>query len=109
MLTEQPILITSIKAGDAITKNRFIDFNGQLCSEGLKPLGISNADTNLNNMLPVVVQGIALVTTLDAIGKGSAVQSADDGYAMPHSGGIIAGYSLDASTSAGQLIRVLLS
>ena len=109
MLTEQPILITSIVAGEAIPKNRFIDFSGSLESEGNKPLGVSNADTNINNMLPVCVQGIALVLTSAAIVKGTAVQSMSDGYAGPQSTGIIAGYAMDEATGADQLIRVLLS
>ena len=109
MLTEQPILITSITAGAAIPKNRFIDFSGSLESEGNKPLGVSNADTNINNMLPVCVLGIALVLTSAAISNGTAVQSTTDGYAAPHSTGIIAGYAMDEATGADQLIRIRLS
>lgn len=61
MLTEQPVLITSIKAGENIPKNRFVDFNGILTGEGNKPLGISNAETNSGEMVPVVAQGIAVI------------------------------------------------
>jgi len=109
MLTEQPVLITSIKAGENIPKNRFVDFNGILTGEGNKPLGISNAETNSGEMVPVVAQGIAIIETAAAISKGAAVDSADDGYAGPHSTGIITGYALDASTGSGQVIRILLS
>jgi len=111
MLTEQPVLITSTicKEPGGIPKNRFVDFSGQFCSEGYKPLGISNAETNSGEMLPVVAQGIAIVVTAVAVSNGSAVMSADDGYAAPHATGVIAGYALDTSTGLGQLIRVLLS
>lgn len=111
MLTEQPILITSIQCKEpaGIIKNRFVDFAGVLSAEGYKPLGISNADTDSGEMLPVVAQGIALVITAVAITKGSAVMSVDDGYAAPHSTGVIVGYALDDASGANQLIRVLLS
>ena len=111
MLTEQPILITSIqcKESNGIPKNRFVDFAGLLTAEGYKPLGISNADSDAGEMLPVVAQGIALVETAAAISIGAAVDSADDGYAGPHSTGVIAGYALDASSGSGEFIRVLLS
>ena len=46
MLTEQPILITSIKALADITKNLFVGFDGNLCSANAKALGVSNADTD---------------------------------------------------------------
>jgi hypothetical protein len=109
MLTEQPILITSIVAGAAIPKNRLVDFTGSLSAEGTKPLGVSNAETDSGEMLPVVAQGIALVETAAAISVGAAIDSADDGYAGPHSTGEIVGYALDASTGSGEFIRILLS
>jgi hypothetical protein len=111
MLTEQPILITSIQCKEAngIPQNRFVDFAGLFTAEGTKPLGVSNADTDSGEMLPVVALGIALVNTAEAIAKGAAVMSFDDGYAATHTTGVIVGYALDASSGSGQIIRILLS
>ena len=49
MKTEQPILITSIKASADLSakQNLFIGFDGAVCGNGVKPLGALNANTNL--------------------------------------------------------------
>ena len=43
MKTEQPLLITSVKAAANISKNLFIGFDGNLCAANAKALGVSNA------------------------------------------------------------------
>ncbi len=84
MLTEQPILITSIKCAaiNGITKNHFVTFDGNLGLEGEKSLGVCNADTDVNEMMPVAAKGIALVITGGIINYGNPVQSFDDGVAV---------------------------
>lgn len=111
MLTEQPILITSIKCTeiDSIAKNRFINFNGTYGTDGAKALGVVNAETNTDEMTPVIVKGIALVETYGPIPKGSPIQAFDDGLATVVSSGPLEGYAMDAAAGANQLIRILLS
>ena len=111
MLTEQPILITSIKCTEpgGIIKNRFINFQGGFGAEGVKTLGVVNADTSEGEMTPVVAKGIAKVQTAYAIAVGQAIQVFDDGTAAPHTTGPIEGYALDAASAAYQYIRILLS
>lgn len=111
MLTEQPILITSILCSEpgGVVKNRFIRFDGTYGVEGIKSLGISNADTNENEYIPVTVKGIALIEAGGPISIGSAIESFDDGAAAPLTTGTLEGYAMDASTAAGQIIRILLS
>ena len=111
MLTEQPILITSITSKEpaGALKNRFINFDGVYSSDGQKSLGVSNADTDQGEMLPVTCKGIALVLTGDAISLDSGMQTTDDGYAIVKAAGPLEGYAMDAATGAGQLIRIVLS
>lgn len=111
MLTEQPILITSIKCNEigGIIKSRFIGFNGLFGQPGIKSLGVVNADTDQNNMTPVVAKGIAIVQAGDVIPLGSPVEGFDDGTAVAQSSGALEGYALDASTAAFQFIRILLA
>jgi hypothetical protein len=110
MLTEQPVLITSIKCTEVggITKNRFISFNGAFGSEGQKSLGVVNADTNADEMTPVTVKGIAIVQSGGPISIGRALQAFDDGTAVQQDSGPLEGYAMDAAASAYQLIRILL-
>jgi hypothetical protein len=111
MLTEQPILITSIQCKEAggILKNRFIRFDGTYGLDGAKSLGVVNAATNQNEYVPVTVKGIAVIEAGGPIPLGSAIQSFDDGTAAPAGSGPLEGYAMDVSSSAGQLIRILLS
>jgi len=110
MLTEQPILITSIKCAvvSVAVKNRFISFTGAYCAAGSKSLGVSNADTNQNEMIPVTAKGIALVQSADSIALGRALQATTDGKAITQDAGPLEGYALDEALSADQLIRILL-
>ena len=108
MKTEQPILITSVKAAANITKNLFIGFDGNLCSANAKALGVSNADTDINEQLPVMSIGIALVYSGGQVNQAAKVASDAAGKAVTFSTGEFNGYALDASTGADELIRIKL-
>lgn len=111
MKTEQPVLITSVRCTNTfgIFKNRFVHFDGNLGREGQKSLGVCNADSSFNEMMPVMAKGIALVITADVIDLGAPVETFDDGTATTLVGGHLEGYALDEATGAGELIRVLLT
>lgn len=111
MLTEQPILITSIVCAetDGIIKNRFIKFTGEYGAENVKSLGITNAEATKGEMVPVSVKGIALVQSGAAITLGAPLQTFDDGLAIEQDAGPLEGYAMDAASGADQLIRILLS
>ncbi len=111
MLTEQPILITSIQCKEpgGVVKNRFIRFDGTYGIEGVKSLGIVNADTSQNEYAPVTVKGIALIEAGGPITMGSGIETFDDGLAAPLTSGALEGYAMDAASGAGQIIRILLS
>lgn len=110
MLTEQPILITSVKCTEAtqILKNRFVSFAGAYATPSTKALGVVNADTNEGEYVPVTAKGVAIVETGDAISLGGAIEVFDDGVAVPFSAGPLEGYAMDTASAAGQLIRILL-
>lgn len=107
MKTEQPILITTIKATAALTKNLFVGFNGAICDGSANALGVCNADTSLDEQAPIMCIGIALVKSSAAISVGASVYSNATGQASP-SGTIIEGYALDSASGTDELIRVLL-
>ena len=136
MKTEQPILITSIKAAANISKNYLVGFDGNICSNNAKPLGVSNADASTDEQLPLVCKGIALVYSYKALSQGDPlvchtgkVNTADSlavgipvdttpvlsDAAQPTlslTGSIlpqvIVGYALDDASGADVLIRILL-
>ncbi len=108
MKTEQPILITSIKAQTDIPQNVFVSITGNI-SDGTKlPIGISNDSAIAGDMTPVAVNGIVLVKTgatpvtalspITSDANGLAVSSAD--------AALTRGIALDDGTDS--LIRVLL-
>ena len=107
MLTEQPILITSITATEDLSKNVFVDFFGAKSTGAAKSLGVCNADTSTDEQAPVLCRGIALVKTSEAISVGSQVRC-NAGLAAAIGVGPIEGYALDSASGAGELIRILL-
>ena len=110
MKTEQPILITSIPAAVNLSnaKNLFIGFDGDVCGNGDKALGVLNAGTSQGEMAPVMTLGIALVLSADAISVGAKIQANGVGKAITFSSGEANGFALDAASGADELIRVLL-
>jgi len=107
MKTEQPILITSVKAAANITKNLFIGFDGNLCAANAKALGVSNADTDINEQLPVMSIGIALIYSGGQVNQGDKVASDAAGKAVTFSTGEFNGYALDSSTGADELMMYI--
>ncbi len=109
MITEQPILITSIKTYVDLSKNRIISFNATY-SASLAPLGVCNADTKANGYAPITTHGIALVEAGSDIFKGDKVGSDSQGRAVPEPFFTnYLGRALDGALSAGNLIRVILN
>ena len=108
MKTEQPILITSVTAQAAISKNLFVGFDGNLCAAAAKSLGVSNAETDQGEELPVMAIGIALVYSGAAVSAGGPVEANANAKAVPVSAGEKNGEALDTASGADELIRVLL-
>lgn len=109
MKTEQPLLITSVKAAANITKNLFVGFDGNLCAANAKALGVSNASADLNEQLSVMAKGIALVYSGGPVSQGAKIACDANAKTVTFSTGEFNGYALDASTGADELIRILLN
>ena len=107
MKTEQPILVTSIKAPANTAKNLFIGFNGAICAANTKALGVSADDALIGEQLPVTVKGIAIVKVGQALTQGVKVTSDSLGRAVPYITGDYTGNALD-SASSDEFVRVLL-
>ncbi|OQY72403.1 MAG: DUF2190 domain-containing protein [Ignavibacteriales bacterium UTCHB2] len=108
MKTEQPILITSTEAKVNLAKNLFVGFDGLVCGNGAKALGVCNAETDLGEIAPVMSVGIALVLSGAAIAVGAKIQSNASGKAITFAAGEPNGFALNAATGADELIRVKL-
>lgn len=107
MKTEQPILITSVTAAADIPKNLFVGFNGNLPSAGAVCLGVSYAESDAGEQMPVAVSGIVIVIAAATIAVGDPIETDVAGKAVPKTTGALLAYSLDAGIP-GDLIRVLL-
>ncbi len=111
MKTEQLTLITSILATEDVTKNLIVDVAGGLCDATAVPLGVINADTLDTEMIPVAVNGIAIVYSGAAITIGDLVKSDASSKAITTATNdkLVVGKALDTATGADELIRVLLN
>ena len=104
----KPLLIDSVLAQADLIKQRFIGFDGNVCSAGAKAYGICDVETDAGQFAPVAVLGILLVEaggaipaqakiTSDANGRATAITSTEE----------VNGYSLDAATAEGDIIRIV--
>lgn len=107
MKAQQVILVSSILAASALTRQRFVGFDGNPCADGAVALGAAEVDTDAGNMAPINVTGILLVEAGAAVAVGVEVQSDASGRVIPKAAGISNGYALDAASDAGELIRIV--
>lgn len=120
MLTEQPILITTviippnfIAVGTVIPKHVFVGPNGTIANTNDPSLGVNSSELIVDSekvqySLSVIAEGIAIVKTGAAVSQGIKLQIDGLGRVIPHSSGHYVGASLDSASGADQLIRVLI-
>jgi len=103
----KPLLIDSIKAAVNLPKQRFVDFTGNICTEGAKAYGVCDVETDAEQLAPVGVIGVLLVEAGGAITTGSAVTSDANGKAIASNDTqSVNGYALDDGAE-GEIIRVI--
>jgi len=105
--------IGTIEAGEALTKRRFVDFEGKHTVD-VKCVGVSLFDTDSGDQASILMNGIAVVEAGGTITAGNHVSSDANGKAValtidnvndiPKNNGV----ALDAATAAGEFIRVKL-
>ncbi len=107
--TYQPLLVTTIPAVEAIAKNLFVDYGGNIADDGERALGVSEVGVNALEPCPVIVEGIALVLAGGNISAGGLVMSSAAGKAIAATGTgkVPNGVAIDAGAD-GVLIRVHL-
>ncbi|GLH34004.1 DUF2190 domain-containing protein [Pseudomonas sp. BR1R-5] len=107
MKTKQTVLTTSVVALVDLARHRFAGFDGDMCAAGAKSLGTVAVDTEADNVAPVDVLGICLVTAGAAISVGAEVESDANGQAVTLAAGESNGIAMDAAAAAGDVIRIV--
>lgn len=107
MKTQQPVLTTSVVALVDLPRYRFAGFDGGLCSAGAKSLGPVAADTEADNVAPITVLGICLVTAGSTFATGDQVESDADGRAVKLTTGAANGIAMDVATAPGDVVRIV--
>lgn len=131
------VFTDTVRTAANVVKNRFIGFDGNYCAADAKAYGVSKMDVDSGQNAPVIVIGVAIVEAAGIINAGDSVVSDATGKALAATdvsvsvpsgatpvtstgaqpaltvaGGAlpqpINGFALDASTGAGDLIRVKL-
>lgn len=114
-MQKTPILTLTRIPTAAVTKLRFVDFDGSpVDAAGAKPIGVATTDAKAGEALAVDVLGTTKVEAGASIplgAKGLTPVKADaDGRAIPHGGaGEVAGYALQTANAAGHVIEILLT
>lgn len=107
MKSQQVILTTSVVAAVKLTRRHFVGFDGNVCADGAKALGVVEADTAAGNVAPSNVLGVILVEAGAAIAAGAEVQSDASGKAITKAAGVGNGIAWDVATAAGDVIRIV--
>lgn len=125
MKTEQPILTTTVKLAATvdypytIPAHSCIGANGAVTSDPTRAIGVCPVDTTFEsasdfNLVTVVVSGIVLAISSEAISQGSWVRATDNGKVSdtdvdPTANATFPiGIALDAASGANQLLRIKL-
>ncbi len=116
-LHTQPGLTISVKAGAALTANRFAlvtsDLSGVAVAEpssaGGFTVGVSPTAAALGALTNLVTSGVVVVEASDAISHGVGVEVATGGKAVTLSAGKKVGIALTSAGADGDLMTVLLT
>lgn len=107
MKTQQIILTTTILAAGALSRLRFVGFDGAVCAAGAKALGVAETSADAGERAPANIHGILLVEAGGVIAAGAEVESDAAGRAITKAAGIGNGFALDAAAAAGDVIRIV--
>lgn len=104
----QPTLALTIKATMDLPAYRFVDYQGKLCDENQKSLGVSVGKWSNGSFASVIVLGTAIVEAGTTINAGDKIASDSTGRAkVATTGSEINGRALN-SANTGEYVRVLL-
>lgn len=109
--TEHPVLILTANAEAPVGGRErflFVDVDGALIGAGEVAAGVTNADAQEGEEIPVTAVGVAIVRAGAAVAKMAEVEGDASGRAITLDAGKRLGIALAAATQAGDLIPVLL-
>lgn len=106
--TFQPTLTLTIKATMDLPAYRFVDYQGKLCDDNQKALGVCVGKWTSGSHAGIIVLGTAIVEAGGTINAGDKVASDAYGRAkVATTGGEVNGRALN-SANIGEFVRVLL-
>lgn len=106
--TYQPVQSLTIKAETDLPAFRFVSFNGQVCSDNQKSLGVTVGNWSNGAYASIIVLGTAIVESAENIAIGDKVASNALGKAkVATTGSEINGRALNSATP-GEFVRILL-
>lgn len=104
----QPTLALTIKATMDLPAYRFVDYQGKLCGENQKALGVCVGKWSNGSFASIIVLGTTIVEAGSAITAGDKVASDSTGRAkVATTGAEINGRALN-SANTGEFVRILL-
>lgn len=105
--TYKPGITDSVMAVESLIKQRFVGFDGKLAGNGKKALGVCDTSTDINQLAPIVLNGILPVETGGAIAAGAKVTSDGQGRAIALGANQeLNGFAIDEAVGSGEIIRI---
>jgi uncharacterized ParB-like nuclease family protein len=106
-----PVLTLSVLASAALTALRFVSTAAGVPAAGANVVGVTRSATAQGEYAPVDVLGTTVVETGAAIGAGAAIETDNQGRAVPLDTGVAVARMAPgqaAATDAGQFVEVVL-
>lgn len=102
------LLAVTVTAAAALTAHRFTTLVGAVPAANAAGLGVTRTAAASGARVTLDVVGTTIVEASAAITAGVPVATTNDGRAVTHSTGTVAGIAMGAAGDAGDLIEVLL-
>jgi Uncharacterized conserved protein (DUF2190) len=106
-MTQSILLTITMIAMSACPKLHFLGFDGTLCKDGQKAVGVIEAGADAGEAVPVNAMGMLLIKAGGPINIGAQVQSDGMGRAITLAAGVSNGFAVDSAVQAGDMIRII--
>jgi hypothetical protein len=103
-----PVLAVTVTAAATLPQARFATLAGAVPAANAGGLGVARVTATTGQRVTLDVVGTTIIEASAGIALGAAVATTNNGRAVTHSTGVIAGYALQQAVGEGDMIEVLL-
>lgn len=104
--TYSPVLRLTIQAAESLPAYRFVNFTGNLCTEGEKALGVTDYPALSGELVSLIVLGSAILECDGVVSTGDKITASSLGKVKLLETGVENGYAI--SGNSGDYATIIL-